>query len=382
MTTFKFALFKTRVLELPRMDYMEQALSLARLALGQVSPNPAVGAVVVKNDEIIGQGYTQPPGSAHAEISALKQAGEEARGGVMYVTLEPCCHYGRTPPCTQAIIAAGITEFHLAMIDPNPSASGRGKNELEKAGIKVYVGEHEKEASEINEAYTKFITTGLPFVTAKFAMSLDGKIATSSGDSKWISSEEARKYGHNLRYTADAIMAGVRTILADDPRLTARCGGGRGGIARKQPLRVVVDSKCDTPLRARIFSKPGKTLLALGRVATPEEKETFAQASAELLELPSEEGRVDLEKLLRVLGEREITSVLVEGGGILIGSLFDCGLVDKVVAFIAPIIIGGKKAKTPVSGTGVDKIIDSVKLERISMEKIGEDLMVSGYVKE
>jgi len=212
-------------------------------------------------------------------------------------------------------------------------------------------------------------------------MSLDGKIATSSGDSKWISGEEARKYGHNLRYTADAIMAGVRTILADDPRLTARCCSGRGGIARKQPLRVVVDSKCNTPLSARIFSKPGKTLLALGRVAKLEEKEAFAQAGAELLELPSEEGRVDLEKLLRVLGEREITSVLVEGGGILIGSLFDCGLVDKVVAFIAPIIIGGKEAKTPVSGRGVDKIMDSVKLERISMEKIGEDLVVSGYVK-
>jgi diaminohydroxyphosphoribosylaminopyrimidine deaminase/5-amino-6-(5-phosphoribosylamino)uracil reductase len=363
------------------MDYMEQALSLARLALGQVSPNPAVGAVVVKNDEIVGQGYTQPPGSAHAEVVALEQAGKEARGGVMYVTLEPCSHYGRTPPCTQAIIAAGITEIHLAMIDPNPSVSGQGKNELEKEGMKVYVGEHEKEANEINEAYTKFITTGLPFVTAKFAMSLDGKIATSSGDSKWISTEEARKFGHNLRYTADAIMAGVRTILADNPRLTARYCGGRGGIARKQPLRVVVDSKCNTPLSARIFSKPGKTLLALGRVATPEEKETFAQAGAELLELPSEEGRVDLEKLLRVLGKREITSVLVEGGGILIGSLFDCGLIDKVVAFIAPMIIGGKEAKTPVSGRGVDKIIDSIKLERISMEKIGEDLMISGYVK-
>ncbi len=359
---------------------MEQALSLAKLALGQVSPNPAVGAVVARNDVVVGQGYTQPPGSWHAEISALKQAGEKARGGVMYVTLEPCCRYGRTPPCTQAIIDAGITEVHLAMTDPNPLVLGRGKNELEKEGVKVYVGEHEEEASEINEAYIKFITTGIPFVTAKFAMSLDGKIATGSGDSRWISGEEARKYVHNLRYTADAIMAGVNTILVDDPHLTARCCGGRGGIARKQPLRVIIDGKGHTPLSAQIFSEPGKTLLALGRVVKPEERAGFIQAGAELIELPSAGELVDLKKLLKALGEREITSVLVEGGGILLGSLFDCGLVDKVIAFIAPIIIGGKEAKTAVGGKGVDKVVDSIKLERISMEKFGEDLMVSGYV--
>jgi len=363
------------------MDYMEQALSLAKLALGQVSPNPAVGAVVVKNGVVAGQGYTQPPGSCHAEILALEQAGEKARDGMMYVTLEPCCHHGRTPPCTQAIIDADITEVHLAMIDPNPLVSGRGKNELEKEGIKVYVGEHEEEASEINEAYIKFITTGIPFVTAKFAMSLDGKIATSSGDSRWISGEEARKYVHNLRYTADAIMAGVNTILADDPQLTARCCGGRGGIARKQPLRVIVDGKGRTPLSAQIFSEPGKTLLALGRAIKPEEKAAFTQAGAELVELPSAGELVDLERLLKALGEREITSVLVEGGGILLGSLFDCGLVDKVIAFIAPIIIGGKEAKVAVSGKGVDKVIDSIRLERIKVEKFGEDLMVSGYVR-
>jgi len=310
---------------------MEQALSLAKLALGQVSPNPAVGAVVVKNDIVVGQGYTQPPGSWHAEVVALKQAGKEAQGGVMYVTLEPCCHYGRTPPCTQAIIAAGIAEVHLAMLDANPSVSGQGKDELEREGIKVYLGEHEEEAKKINEAYTKFITTGMPFVTAKFAISLDGKIATRSGDSKWISGDEARKYVHNLRYTSDAIMAGVNTVLVDDPHLTARSCGGSGGTARKQPLRVIVDSKGRTPLTAQLFSEPGKTLLALGKFVTLEEKATFAQVGAELLELPSEGGLVDLEKLLKALGEREITSVLVEGGGILLGSLFDCKFVDKVI---------------------------------------------------
>jgi diaminohydroxyphosphoribosylaminopyrimidine deaminase/5-amino-6-(5-phosphoribosylamino)uracil reductase len=362
------------------MDYMELALSLAKLALGQASPNPAVGAVVVKNDVVVGQGYTQPPGSWHAEVVALNQAGEKARGSTLYVTLEPCCYYGRTPPCTQAIIAAGITEVHLSMLDPNPLVSGRGKDELETAGINTYVGEHEEEAKEVNEAYTKFITTGMPFVTAKFAVSLDGKIATKSGDSKWISGEEARKYVHNLRYTADAIMAGVNTVLADDPHLTARSCGGRGGTARKQPLRVIVDGKGRTPLTAQLFKQPGRTLLALGRMATPEEKMAFAQVGAEVLELPLARRRVDLEKLLKALGEREITSILVEGGGILLGSLFDCGLVDKVTVFIAPIIIGGKEAKAAVSGKGSDKVVDSLRLERIRVEKFGDDLMVSGYV--
>jgi len=363
------------------MDYMEQALPLAKLALGQVSPNPAVGAVVVKNDVIVGQGYTQPPGSSHAEVVALQQAGEQARGSVMYITLEPCCHHGRTPPCTQAIIAAGITEVHMAMLDPNPLVSGRGKDELEGKGIKVYMGEHEEEAKEINEAYTKFITTGMPFVTAKFATSLDGKIATRSGDSKWISGSEARKYVHYLRYAADAIMTGVNTVLVDDPHLTCRCGGGKGGTARKQPLRVIVDGRGRTPLTARVFSEPGRTLLALGRSVTPEEARAFAQVGAEVLELPSEERLVDLERLLKALGEREITSVLVEGGGILLGSLFDHQLVDKVIAFIAPIIIGGKEAKTAVSGGGVDKVVDSAKLQRVRIERFDEDLMVSGYVR-
>jgi diaminohydroxyphosphoribosylaminopyrimidine deaminase/5-amino-6-(5-phosphoribosylamino)uracil reductase len=362
------------------MNYMGQALSLARLALGQASPNPAVGAVVVKEGVIIGQGYTQPPGSHHAEVVALKQAGGEARDSVMYVTLEPCCHYGRTPPCTRAIISSGIREVHMAMLDPNPLVSGGGKDELEGKGIKTYLGEDEEEAREINEAYIKFITTGIPFVTAKFAVSLDGKIATRKGDSQWISGNEARKYVHNLRYTTDAIMAGVNTVLADDPHLTTRCCGGRGGTARKQPLRVIVDGEGRTPLTARVFSEPGKTLLALGRKATPEKKAAFAQAGAEILELPTAKGLVNLEKLLTALGEREIASILVEGGGILLGSLFDRGLVDKVIAFIAPIIIGGAEAKTAVAGKGVDKVADSFRLERIKVEKLGDDLMVSGYV--
>jgi diaminohydroxyphosphoribosylaminopyrimidine deaminase/5-amino-6-(5-phosphoribosylamino)uracil reductase len=268
------------------------------------------------------------------------------------------------------------------MLDANPLISGRGKCELEREGIKVYLGEHEEEAKKVNEAYTKFITTGMPFVTAKFAMSLDGKIATRSGDSKWISGDDARKYVHNLRYTSDVIMAGVNTVLVDDPHLNVRSCGGRGGIARQQPLRVIVDSKGRTPLTARLFGEPGKTLLAVGKPVEPEEKAAFAQVGAELLELPSEGGLVDLGKLLKTLGEREITSVLVEGGGILLGSMFDGGYVDKVIAFIAPIIIGGKEAKTAVGGKGFDRVVDSLKLRRVSVERLGEDLMINGYVTE
>ncbi len=362
------------------MDYMEQAISLARLALGQVSPNPAVGALVVKDNEVVGKGYTQPPGSCHAEVVALEQAGQEARGSAMYVTLEPCCHYGRTPPCSSAIISAGVVEVHMAMLDPNPLVCGRGRDELETAGIKVFIGEHRQEARDINEAYVKFITSGMPFITVKYAMSLDGKIATHSGDSKWISNDEARHYAHNLRYTSDAIMAGVNTVLADNPHLTARCCGGRGGTVKKQPLRVIVDGKGRTPPTAQIFNEPGETLLALGRRIKPGEAEAFARLNAELLELPSTRGYIDLERLMKVLAERGITSVLVEGGSILLGSMFDRGLVDKVVVFIAPIIIGGEKAKTAVAGKGVDKVVDSFKLKRINIERFGQDIMVSGYI--
>lgn len=361
------------------MDYMEQALSLARLALGETSPNPAVGAVIVKDNVIIGEGYTQAPGSYHAEIVSLKQAGEQAHNATMYVTLEPCCHYGRTPPCSKAIINAGITDVHMAMLDPNPIISGRGKAELEQAGVATHVGEQEEKAREVMEAYIKFITTGMPFVTAKFAMSLDGKIATRSGNSKWISGELARRKVHNLRYISDAIMTGANTVLIDDPQLTSRCGAGKGGIARKQPLRVIVDGKGRISPAAQLFKEPGETLIALGRKATTEEKEAFVKVGAELLEFPSKGGIIDLEELLKALGKREITSIFVEGGSFLLGSLFDRGLIDKIVVFIAPIVIGGEEAKTPIGGKGIDQVTDSLRLKRVKVETIGDDVMVCGY---
>lgn len=360
---------------------MERALSLAKLALGQVSPNPAVGAVIVRDGEVVGQGYTQPPMQSHAEIVALNQAGDLAKGATLFVTLEPCCHYGRTPPCTKAIIEAGIKEVHFAMFDPNPLVNGKGKAELEKAGIKTYAGEGEAAAKEINEAYIKYITTGMPFVTVKFALSLDGKIATRTGDARWISGEESRKYVHFLRYASDAIMVGVSTVVIDDPKLTTRCSGGRGGTVMKQPLRIVIDTTGRTPLNAKVFREPGKTLLAYGKL-NKTKRTAYAKVGAEMVELPTNGmGFVDLPILLETLGKREIMNLLVEGGGTLLGSLFDLNLVDKVVAFIAPIIIGGTDVKTPVLGKGIDKIAEAMRLKQVKIERFGDDAMICGYTK-
>jgi diaminohydroxyphosphoribosylaminopyrimidine deaminase/5-amino-6-(5-phosphoribosylamino)uracil reductase len=367
---------------MPSTEYMECALSLARLAVGYTSPNPAVGAVVVKDGLFAGMGYTQPAGSDHAEVVALRQAGDKARGAAMYVTLEPCCHYGRTPPCTRAIIDAGISEVHVATLDPNPLVSGRGISKLNEAGIKTYVGAYQQEAYEINEAYIKFITTGLPFVIAKFATSLDGKIATKTGDSKWVSNEESRKYVHTLRHRVDAIMVGVNTIIIDNPSLTARgCCCGKGGMTKVQPLRLVVDSKGRVPPEALVFKQPGETLVAVVEPLDPRKKGEFTQIGVEVLELPGKEGLVDIEELLKALGSREIVTVLVEGGSKLLGSLFDHCLVDKVLAFVSPIIVGGDEAKTAVGGDGVGSVAEALRLGRVKTESFGDNILVSGYVK-
>ena len=359
---------------------MECALSLAGLALGYTSPNPAVGAVVVRDGVVVGLGHTQPLGSVHAEIMALRQAGSRAKGATMYVTLEPCCHHGRTPPCTQAIIDAGIAEVHIALIDPNPLVSGKGLKMLEKVGIKTFVGQCEEEVQEINEGYIKFITTGMPFVIAKFAMSLDGKIATQNGDSKWISGEESRKFVYYLRHIVDAVMVGANTVVADDPQLSARGCSGKGGKTKLQPLRVIVDGKGRTPLSARIFEEPGKTLVAVAKPLNAKAAEGFRKTGAEIVELPAEKDVIDLGELLRLLGKREVTSVLVEGGSGLFGSLFDRGLVDKVLAFISPIVIGGDGAKSAVGGNGVNTVAEALRLNRVKMIEFGDDILISGYV--
>jgi diaminohydroxyphosphoribosylaminopyrimidine deaminase/5-amino-6-(5-phosphoribosylamino)uracil reductase len=265
------------------------------------------------------------------------------------------------------------------MIDPNPLVAGRGRADLESSGIIVSLGQQYEQARELNEAYIKHISTGMPFITVKFAMSLDGKIATHTGDSKWISSEESRQFAHNLRYTNDAIMCGVNTVLADDPQLTTRCCGGRGGTTKRQPLRIVVDGRGRTPTSARIFHESGETLLAFGRPPSPQEREDFARLNADVMEFPSESGVINLKELLRWLGQRQITSILVEGGGIMIGSLFDQGLVDKAVVFIAPIIIGGP-SMSPVAGRGIERLADAYSLESLAVSRCGPDILVQGYV--
>ena len=361
------------------MTHMDRAVSLARRALGSVSPHPAVGALVVKDGTVIGEGWTQPPGQAHAELMALREAGADAAGASLYTTLEPCNHHGKTPPCTEAIVDAGIAQVHAAMVDPNPRVDGGGLSFLEGKGIRTQLGEGEAEARVVVEAYLTFVVTGLPFVTAKFAMSLDGKLATRTGDSKWISGDEARRYVHCLRSTSDAIMAGINTVVADDPQLTARDDGGRP--LDRQPLRVVVDSRGRMPADSRLLSEPGCTMVAVATLGDPT-RSRLADMGVEVESVPAEDGAVDLAELLNRLGQRDVTSVLVEGGGTLLGSLFDRGLVDKVVACVAPTIVGGREALSPVGGVGVARMADALLLERVEVLQLGRDVAFIGYCKQ
>jgi diaminohydroxyphosphoribosylaminopyrimidine deaminase/5-amino-6-(5-phosphoribosylamino)uracil reductase len=311
---------------------------------------------------------------------ALQQAGERAKGATLYVTLEPCCHHGRTPPCTKAIVEAGISEVHIAMIDPNPLVSGKGLAKLEEVGIKVNVHNDNDRAREINEGYFKYIATGLPFIIAKFALSLDGKIATRSGDSRWISSEESRKYVHNMRHVVDAVMVGANTVLVDDPQLSARGGSGRGGKGKRQPLRVIVDGKGRIPLNAKIFKEPGVTLVAVASPFNSDLATQLKEAGAEIAEMPAKQSEIDMKELLILLGKRQITSVLVEGGNKLFGSLFDQHLIDKVMAFISPVIIGGSEALSAVGGGGVNVMSEAHKLDRVKVITFGDDTLISGYL--
>ncbi len=355
------------------MQHMERALALGWSALGTTSPNPAVGCVIVRDGEIVSEGRTHPPGQDHAEAAALQQAGTTARGATLYTTLEPCNHYGRTPPCSEAIIAAGISEVHVAVHDPNPDVQGGGVARLNAAGITTHIGECADEAGRLIEAFTKHSRTHLPFVTAKYAMSLDGKIAARSGDSKWISGEESRQYAHLLRAQSDVIMVGINTVLADDPQLTAR--DAEGNPNERQPMRVVLDSQGRMPQEAQMLNAPGDTLIAVA-----DDYEGATCAGAETIRLPSGRGGVDLSALLAALGERDVTSVLVEGGGATIGALFDMNLVDKVVAFVAPVIIGGNEAISPVGGIGIAGMEEALRLKNVEMRRFGGDVAVIGYI--
>ena len=352
---------------------MQRALELGWGALGTTSPNPAVGCVIVRDGEVVGEGWTHPPGQQHAEAAALAQAGEQARGATLYTTLEPCNHYGRTPPCSEAIIAAGVAEVRIAAVDPNPNVTGGGIARLNEVGKRTEVGECAAEAARLIEAFAKHSGTGMPFVTAKYAMSLDGKIAARSGDSKWISGEESREFAHLLRAQSDAIMVGINTVLADDPQLTARDADGNAN--ERQPLRVVLDSHGRMPQDAQMLSAPGDTV-----VVVADDFEGPERDGAETVRVPEGRGGVDLRVLLEGLGARDITSVLVEGGGATIGALFDLKLVDKVVAFVAPVIIGGNEAISPVGGVGITEMEEALRLRDVEMKRFGEDVAVIGYI--
>ncbi len=359
------------------MDYMSRALDKAREALGISSPNPPVGAVLVKDGLIVGEGHTMPPGESHAEIIALRQAGSKSRGATLYTTLEPCCHYGRTPPCTREIINAGVSAISIGLIDPNPLVKGMGMAELEEAGLETRLGECEVEVSEICESYIKFVSTGLPFVVAKFAMSLDGKIATRNGESKWITSDNSRMYGSRLRKESDAVVVGIGTVLADNPRLTVR--DKAGNTLSRQPYRIILDSKARMSASSDLFGDRGPIMVITAGSLDQDRVSALELAGAEVLRTIGRNDQVDLNELLKLLAGRGITKILVEGGSTVLGSLFDLGLVDKVIAFVAPVILGGENAVSPVGGNGISFMKDALRLQRSNMDVIDGDVIITGY---
>ena len=355
-------------------DFMREALRIAKNAEGRTSPNPMVGAVIVREGKIIAEGWHRKAGTPHAEVHALNMAGELAKNSTMYVTLEPCSHYGRTPPCANKIVESGIKKVFVAMKDPNPLVAGRGIEILKSAGIDVEVGLLEDDAQKLNEIFLKYITKKIPFVTAKFACSLDGKIATTAGESQWITCEESRKFSHHLRDMYDSIMVGVNTVIADNPSLTTRL------VIGKNPVRIVVDSHARTPIDSKIIRDgQAETIIAVTENAPPEKISELKNFGVEIITAGRD--KVDLKILLEELAKREITSVLVEGGGTLHYSMFEKNLVDKIFAFIAPKIIGGKNSLTAVEGAGFEKLSDVVQIKNISAENLGEDILLTGYIK-
>lgn len=357
--------------------FMGEALRVAAYARGRTSPNPLVGAVIVKQGRIVGTGWHRKAGTAHAEIHALQMAGDLARGGTLYVTLEPCAHYGRTGPCAEAVAAAGLKRVVIAMVDPNPLVSGKGIGILKRAGIEVVTGVLEAQAQKINEVFVHWMTRKRPFVLWKTAMTLDGKIAAASGDAKWISNEKSRAMVHEIRDSVDAIMVGIGTELADNPLLTTRLPGGEG----KNPVRIIVDSMARTPVNAAVITdKAAKTIIAVTTEAPAAKVKELEEAGAEVLQVNS--GRlVDLDVLMQILAQRDICSVLVEGGSQLAFSLLEKKLISKAMVFVAPKIIGGSTAPTPVGGSGFRKMAEAVELEDIAVENAAGDILITGYPK-
>lgn len=358
--------------------YMKKAIELAKKGTGRTSPNPLVGAVVVRNGKIVGTGYHKKSGEPHAEIIALERAGALSRGANLYVNLEPCNHRGRTPPCTEAIIKAGIKRVFIAIRDPNPLVDGKGIVKLRENGVEVFEGLMEEEAFKTNEIFFKYIQTKQPFVALKTAISIDGKIATKTGESQWITGERARRHGHILRNTYDAILVGIGTVKKDNPRLTCRLPGKKGG----NPIRIIVDSKLSINHDARVFDADisASTLIATTNQA-PLPKLQQIQKKAKVL-LINKGLQVDLPTLLKRLGEMEIISILVEGGSRINGSFIADNLVDKYYCYIAPIIIGGDRAPGAFGGEGIPVLTSASKLMDVSINHLGEDLLLTGYLKK
>ncbi|MCU0539824.1 MAG: bifunctional diaminohydroxyphosphoribosylaminopyrimidine deaminase/5-amino-6-(5-phosphoribosylamino)uracil reductase RibD, partial [Desulfobacterales bacterium] len=341
------------------------------------SPNPMVGAVVVNGGEVVGEGYHRAAGGPHAEVHALDAAGARARGGTLYVNLEPCNHTGRTPPCTLKILAAGIRRVVVGMRDPNPGVVGGGAEFLASQGVEVRLGVCTEAAEALNEVFVKFIRTRRPFVFAKCAATLDGRIATRSGDSRWVTGAEARAFVHELRQAADAILVGVGTVMADDPQLTTRRAGG----ASRDPVRVILDTRLRLPATARVVRhrSAAETLIVTGPGVDAEIKRRIAGAGVQILETPTRGGRIDLDRLMEGLGGRGITSVLIEGGSRVLGSAFREGIVDKAFFFIAPLITGGDDGIPICRGEGVDRMQECLRLTRIRTQRFGDDLLIEGY---
>lgn len=359
---------------------MVRAMELAKKGEGFTNPNPLVGAVIVKNERIIGEGYHQKYGENHAEINAFNNATEDVKGATMYVTLEPCSHYGKTPPCADAIVKKGIKKVVIGMKDPNPVVSGNGIEILRSNGIEVEVGVLEDELKKLNEIFIKYITTKTPFCILKTAMTLDGKIASYTGDSKWITNELSRKYVHRLRHRVSGIMVGINTILKDDPLLTARLEN----IESIDPVRIVVDSRARVPLNAKVLHINSKAniIIATTELADNDKIKSLEDLGADIIVTPLRANKVDLNYLMKELGNRKIDSILLEGGGTLAFSALKEGIVDKVNFFIAPKILGGKEAKTPVGGEGIEFVKDAIQLENMKIHKFGVDFMIEGYIKK
>lgn len=359
-------------------QYMRQALRLAARGRGWTSPNPLVGALVVRNRRIVGRGWHPAAGQPHAEIFALREAGRTARGATLYVNLEPCNHQGRTPPCTDAIIDAGIKRVVVGMEDPNPLVAGRGIERLRAAGIEVETGVLEKECRRLNEVFCKYITSGLPFVTLKIAASLDGRIATRSGHSHWITNDKSRRFVHRLRHRHDAIMIGIGTLLQDNPRLTTRLPRGRG----KNPYRVIVDSRLRSPLHANVFHGDAREKLILATSDDPRlDLGPYQDRVREIIRLPADAaGQLDLRELMRRLAAMEITSVLIEGGSEINASAIEAGIVDKIGFFYAPVLIGGRGALGMLGGNGVDLVSEGQRVTDLRLRRFGTDIYVEGYL--